>query len=353
MQTYALNESNYIDTIQGIATVKNTNKQNVFDKNNHNIYNNFQDKIYQLGLINIKMSWQAGLAGVLFLLCILTYTTFNVLNNNLKLGELMAIIGIAGSLLPSISNLAIVFIPINEAKVAFERMFEVISIEKETSSGNEVNSIEKIELKDISFRFPGRKTLFENISFTLSKGSITAVIGESGKGKTTLGNILQKFYFCESGEIIINEKSNLNEITSQSWRDKIGVIPQDIHIFNANVLYNIVLDENYDQKLLEKIVTEYGLIDFIFNLPNGFMTLIGEEGINLSGGQKQIIGLLRVLYKQPQFYILDEPTSALDKKTEQIVADILQKIKKNSIILFIGHKLTFINDNADSVYEIN
>lgn len=353
MQAYALNESNYIDSLQGISTVKNSNKQNIFKQNNYKIFNDFQDRIYKLGLINIKMSWQAGLAGVLFLIVILTYTTINVLHENLKLGELMAILGISSSMLPSITNLALVFIPINEAKVAFSRMFEIISIEKEDEKGCEIDSLERIKLIDVSFRFPGRKLLFEHLNITMTKGTITAIIGESGKGKSTLGNILQKFYFCESGEIIINERSKLSEIATQSWRNKIGVIPQEIHIFNGNVLYNIVLGENYNQELLEKIVTEYGLIDFVLNLPNGFMTLIGEEGINLSGGQKQIIGLLRVLYKQPQFYILDEPTSALDKKTEQIVADILQKIKKNSIILFIGHKLTFINDNADFVYELN
>lgn len=353
MQAYASNESNYIATIQGIATVKNDNKQDVFEKNNLNIYRNFQDKIFNLGLINIRMSWQAGLAGVIFLIAILCYTSIAVLNKELKLGELMAILGISGSLLPSIGNLALVFIPINEAKVAFDRMYDFISVEKELKEGENIDELNSIELKDISFCFAGRKPLFENVNITLAKGTITAIIGESGSGKTTLANILQKFYSWNQGQIIVNNEHELQHISIESWRSKMGVIPQEVHIFNGNVLYNIVLDENCNNELLQEIINQYSLTDFILNLPNGLMTLVGEEGVNLSGGQKQVIGLLRVLYRQPHLYILDEPTAALDKNTEKLVISILEKLKVNSIILLITHRLSLIDHIADATYEMN
>jgi ATP-binding cassette subfamily B protein len=353
MQAYASNESNYIATIQGIATVKNDNKQDFFEKSSINIYHNFQDKIYNLGLINIRISWQAGLAGVIFLIGILCYTSIAVLNKELKLGELMAILGISGSLLPSIGNLALVFIPINEAKVAFDRMYDFISVEKEFEEGENIDEINSIELKDISFCFAGRKPLFENVNLTLSKGTVTAIIGESGSGKTTLANILQKFYSWNHGQVIVNDKIELQNIAMQSWRSQMGVIPQEVHIFNGNVLYNIVLDENCNNELLQEIINQYNLTEFILNLPNGLMTLVGEEGVNLSGGQKQIIGLLRVLYRQPQLYILDEPTAALDKNTEKLVISILEKLKVNSIILLITHRLSLIDHIADATYEMN
>lgn len=352
MQAYASNESNYIATIQGIATVKNDNKQDLFEKSNDIIYHNFQDKIFNLGIINIGISWQAGLAGVLFLIGILCYTSIAVLNKELKLGELMAILGISGSLLPSIGNLALVFIPINEAKVAFDRMYDFISVEKESKDGNDINELVRIELKNISFSFAGRKPLFENVNLALTKGTITAIIGESGSGKTTLANILQKFYSWNNGQIIINDKIELQDIAIHSWRSKMGVIPQEVHIFNGNVLYNIVLDENCNNDLLNKIINKYNLKDFILNLPNGILTIVGEEGVNLSGGQKQIIGLLRVLYRQPQLYILDEPTSALDKKTEKLVIDILEKLKESSIILLISHRHSLIDRIADITFEM-
>jgi ATP-binding cassette subfamily B protein len=114
-----------------------------------------------------------------------------------------------------------------------------------------------------------------------------------------------------------------------------------------------VLDENCNNELLQEIINQYSLTDFILNLPNGLMTLVGEEGVNLSGGQKQIIGLLRVLYRQPQLYILDEPTAALDKNTEKLVISILEKLKVNSIILLITHRLSLIDHIADATYEMN
>ncbi|MDR0829815.1 MAG: peptidase domain-containing ABC transporter [Prevotellaceae bacterium] len=353
MQSHALNESNYITTIQGISTVKNDNKQNAFLKQNISIFGNFQHKIFRLGMINIQMSWQAGIIGVVFLIGILSYTSIAVLNNELKLGELMAILGISGSLLPSIGNLALTFISINEAKVAFDRMYDIVSVEKEQEEGMNLNEINSIEVQDVSFRFAGRQPLFEHLNLTLKKGTVTAIIGESGGGKTTLANILQKFYSWEQGKIIVNKNIALQNIAIENWRSKIGVIPQEVYIFNGNLLYNISLSENANAELIQQLIEQYELTDIIKSLPNGLMTIIGEEGINLSGGQKQIIGLLRVLYRSPQFYILDEPTAALDKNTETLVVKILERLKQNSIILIITHRLSLINKVADFVYELN
>jgi len=352
MQAYALNESNYIATIQGIDTVKIDNKQDLFQKNNIDIFGNYQNKKFNLGLININMSWQAGLSGVIFLMGILCYSAISVLNEELKLGELMAVIGIASSLLPSIGNLALVFIPINEAKVAFDRMFDYISLEKESNGGEDINIINQIALKDIGFCFAGRSPLFEHVNLTLIKGTVSAIIGESGCGKTTLANIFQKSYSWDYGKIIVNNEIELHNIAIQSWRSKIGVIPQDVHIFNGNVLYNIVLEDNCNNELLQDIINKYSLTDFILNLPNGFLTLVGEEGVNLSGGQKQIIGLLRALYRQPQFYIFDEPTAALDRNMEILVVNILKKLKEDSIVLLITHRLSLFDNITDAAYEM-
>lgn len=352
MQSYATNESNYISTIQGISTIKNDNKQDWFNSTNINVFKTFQEQIFNLGKINLNMSWQAGFSGVLFLILILSYTSFAVLNNQLKTGELMAIIGISGSLIPSIGNLALIFIPVNEAKVAFSRMYDVVSIDKESKNGNTIDSLDRIELIDVNYRFPGCSPLFQHISFKLEKTTVTSLIGESGSGKTTLANILQRLYMFADGQIIINNLVDIQSISIRNWRDKIGVVPQAVHIFNGNVVYNIVLQNDYDTKLLQGIVEKYGLVDFINGLPNGLMTLVGEEGINLSGGQKQMIGLLRVLYRQPEFYIFDEPTASLDKNNENLVLDIIQKIKETSIVLIISHKMSFLEACTDKIYEL-
>lgn len=353
MQSYAFNESNYINTIQGIATIKNDNKQEVFNKTNDVVFANFQDKIFNLGKINITLSWQSGLASVLFLIGILIYTSIQVFNKEIKLGELMAVLGIVGSLMPSIANLALISIPINEAKIAFNRMYEFASIEKEKDEGQPLNEINSITIQNLSFRFAGRSELFTNITLNIEKGKFTAIVGESGSGKSTLGQILQRFYTFENGSIVINNEYNLNEIELKSYRNLIGVIPQEITIFNGNVLDNILLGAIDTQENIIQFITNFGFDVYFNQLPQGLATILGEEGINLSGGQKQIIALARVLYKKPQFLILDEATSAMDRNTENFTMNLFEKIKPNCAIFFISHRLNALKNIADVIYVLD
>lgn len=298
MQGYAFNESNYINTIQGIATIKNDNKQEVFNKVNEQIFANFQDKLFNLGKINITLSWQSGLASVCFLIGVLVYTSIQVFNKEIKLGELMAILGIVSSLLPSIANLALIAIPISEAKIAFNRMYEFASIEKERNEGLSISELNTISIKNLSFRFTGRSELFYDLNLTLEKGKFIAIVGESGSGKSTLGQILQRFYNFENGSILVNNQYQLHEVKLDSYRKLIGVIPQDVTIFNGNVVENILLGSAASSEELFNFLTEYGFDTYFNQFPQGLNTLLGEEGVNLSGGQKQIIALARVLYKK-------------------------------------------------------
>lgn len=352
MQTYGQNEANYIDSIRGIDIVKGFSKQNLFLKKNEIIYGSFQSKIFDLGKLNLKISLISGIALTIFLLIILTYASYNVLENQIKLGELMAIIGISTSLLSSITSLALVSIPIQEAKVAFDRMFEYSSIKKEINEGYNIQSIENITIKDVNFRFNGRSLLLENISLNLSKGNIVCLLGESGNGKTTFAEILQKNYSIESGQISINDNIELNNISISSWRKIISVVPQNIQLFNGSVLENIILDEQIDQDKLQKII-DYGFYKFLNSLPQNIMTIVGEEGINLSGGQKQIIGWMRALYHNPQFLILDEPTSSLNKENRDFIYHLISELKKEEkIILIISHHLEELDIIADEIYQL-
>jgi ATP-binding cassette subfamily B protein len=352
MQSYAFNEGNYINTIQGISTIKNDNKQEVFKNLNQTVFGIFQEKIFNLGKINIQLSWQSGLASVLFLIGVLVYTSIQVFNKEIKLGELMAILGIVSSLLPSIANLALISIPINEAKIAFNRMYEFASMEKEPEGGQTISEIENITVRDLSFRFAGRKELFKNINLNIEKGKLVAIIGESGSGKSTLGQILQRFYYFENGSIKVNNEYELNDIELISFRNLIGVIPQEINIFNGTVIDNILLGDTVTPETIMNFIAQYGFSDYFNQLPQGLGTIVGEEGINLSGGQKQIIAFARVLYKQPQFLILDEATSAMDRNTEKFSMELLEKIKPNCAIFFISHRLNTLKNIADEIYVL-
>lgn len=352
MQGYALNESNYITSMQGIATIKNNNRQSLFQKINQLIYGNFQDKVFNLGKINVRLSVFSSVFSVFFLIGILIYTATQVYNETMQLGELMAILGIAGSLLPSVASLALITIPINEAKVAFNRMYEFTSIEEENKGNVPLTIFNSLEIKNLSFRFAGRKQLFKNINITANKNECIAIVGESGSGKSTLGQVLQKFYPFENGEILINNKYNLTQINTEHWRNIIGIIPQDITIFSGNVVTNILLGKEDTPQNIENFCKEYGFTEFVNSLPQGFATILGEEGINLSGGQKQIIALMRVLYKKPQLLLLDEFTSAMDRKTEKFVLNLLNKLKSELTIIFISHRLHSLPQIADTIYVL-
>jgi len=352
MSSYAQSESNYVSTMQGIAEIKNYNKQGFFGKINQTIYGNFQDKMFGLGKIGIKLNFISGFAGVVFLISILTFGVYKVHIETLQLGELMAILGISSTLIPTITHLALVAIPLNEAKVAFERMFEFVSIDAEDEN-QEITEIEfqSMKISNLSFRFPGRKQLLKHIDLRLNKNELIAIVGESGCGKSTFCQILEKFYKPETGEILINESLPFSNINTKSWRDIVSVVPQDIHIFNGSVLDNICLgDTQNEAKEIVKFCREFGFERFIALLPQGYATIVGEEGINLSGGQKQIIALARALYKKPQLLILDEATAAMDRETEKFSINLLKKLKSQITVIFISHRLHILHDISERIY---
>lgn len=352
MQAYALNESNYINSMNGIATIKNNNKQSVFQQLNNTIYGNFQSKVFNLGKINLKLSAYSGLFSNFFLIGILAYGSISVYRDELQLGELMAILGVSGSLLPAVANLALISIAINEAKVAFNRMLEFASITPERSGTHEIRRFEKIELKDVGFRFPGHSLLFENLSLSIRKGECHVLVGESGCGKSTIAEILQKSYQINDGQIILNNATRLKDLNTSSWRKLIGVVPQEVTLFNGNLFSNIVLGDEVNPRAMEEFLQLYGFDKFIQQLPQGLATLVGEEGINLSGGQRQILGLMRALYKNPEFLILDEFTSAMDRLTENFAMQCISKIKADLGIFFITHRLNIVPRIADQISVI-
>ena len=352
MQSYARNESNYIDTIKGIETIKANNRESFYTKETTSIYKLFQKAIYDLGRLGLNYATINGFISNVFIIITLSYSVYLVLNNELTAGVIIAILQLVGMLMSSTSNLALVNIEIQEAKVAFNRMFEFTSTEKEKLGDIELKKFDSLEIKNLSFRFAGRKQLFKDISIFVPKNKCIAIVGESGSGKSTLGQILQKFYSFENGKIIINNKYDLTEINSKDWRNIIGVIPQDITIFSGNVITNILLGKEDTFENVEKFSQEYGFSEFINSLPQGYATILGEEGINLSGGQKQIIALMRVLYKKPQVVLLDEFTSAMDRKTEKFVLNLLNNLKSELAIIFISHRLHSLPQIADKIYVL-
>lgn len=352
MMGYAMTEANYFSTLHGIEAIKTNNRQAQFAAANKSIYRNYQDKIFSLGKIQVRLSFLANSFGIIFLVGILLFTSYEVLKNNLKAGELIAILSMCGSLLPSIANLALISIPISEAKIAFDRMFEFTSINPEIEySDNNITGLTTLKAVDIAFRFSGRSQIITKLSFEVKKGEIIAIMGENGCGKSTLTQLLLKNYLPESGNVVINENKLLSDISYSAWRQIINIVPQHIHIFNGTVLENIAFeDAGCNQEAVLHFLQQSGFSQFIDSLPQSYTTLVGEEGINLSGGQKQIIALARALYRQPQLLVLDEATAAMDRESEQFVLRLLQQLKSKTAIIFITHRLHVLKSFCDRIY---
>jgi ATP-binding cassette subfamily B protein len=356
MSGYALSESNFINSLEGITEIKSMNWQNDFSVKNKNIYSEFQDRAFLLGKIKVKLNLLTGLAGTLYLIIVLIYSSSQVMGSKMTQGELMAILSLSSTLLPSVLNLALISIPVSEAKVALNRMFEFTQIKPEEGKNNDINAtlnIGQIRLENISFRFPGQKLLIDNISLTVEKGKVVSLVGESGCGKSTLANIILRFYPVEAGKMILNNNTDSGVIDLKNWRSGIGIIPQEIHIFNGTILQNL-LTELTESKIKEMIATisGFGLNSFIDSFPSGLMTLVGEEGINLSGGQKQLLAFIRVLINKPDILVIDEGTSNMDRGNEKMIMDLITRLKSEMGILLISHRINMIKKLSDYIYVI-
>lgn len=356
MAGYAMTESNFISTINGIAAIKNFNRQSIFQKINQLLYAAFQGKVFDLGKTQIRIGVLSGTASVVIMLGLIAYSSFQVLNNTLSIGELMAVVGITGSLFPAVASLALIAIPINEAKVAFDRMFEIIGMDGGERDEQLIETVPGtallLEISDLSFRFIGRKKLLNDVSMRFERGTISCIVGESGCGKSTLCQILQQFYVPETGTIRL-DGIDINNYTPNQWSQLISVVPQDVYVYNGTVLDNIcfgVIPKDMNEIL--EFCKYYGFDKFIAELPQGLMTLVGEEGINLSGGQKQLIAFARALYKPSRILLLDEMTAAMDRQTERTICDLLLRLKKDHIIVFITHRLETARRIGDLTYII-
>lgn len=341
MSGYALVESHFVDTIQGISDIKLFNRQFFFEDLNSKVYGQFQERAKNLGLINIRFGMAADVIYSIFLLTIFGLASYSVLTKEMQIGGLVAVLGISGAVLPSMTRLVVANIQIQEALVAFDRMFEFTSVASENVDLNNQSTIvelEKLQLQNISFRFPGRKRILTKVLFTLQRGEMVCLFGESGSGKSTLLQLIQKFYIPESGQIFINDK-NLTDVNSLQWRDLIGSVPQVPKIFNGTLLYNITLsdDPTASQAAIDFCELN-GFNNYFKDLPQGHLSLIGEEGINLSGGQKQLVAIARALYRNPKLILLDEATSSMDKQMETFVLNLIKSKKLERITLLVTHQ---------------
>ena len=235
----------------------------------------------------------------------------------------------------------------------YERFLQILSIEPEIKDSENAVSINNvkgdIKLEDVSFKYnDSSHRVLKHINLEVKAGSYVALVGSSGAGKTTLCNLIPRFYEATSGKITIDGK-DIKDIKLKDLRDNIGIVQQDVYLFVGTV-YDNIRDGRPDATREEVIAAakEANAYDFIMSLPNGFETDIGQRGIKLSGGQKQRISIARVFLKNPPILIFDEATSALDNESEKIVQESMEKLAKNRTTMVIAHRLSTIR-NAEKI----
>ena len=287
-------------------------------------------------IIALSVQKAAEGIGTVCTIALYIYSTHLVINDKMTIGVFLAIIQYVSLLNYKFDWILTIFNDWHWRKVSIRRCCDILELETENSYGVNISEINSIEFKYVSFAYDDN-TVLNNVSFKINKGEIVGLVGISGVGKSTIVSLLTKLYEVQSGEILINN-INIKEINTYKLRSLIGVVSQDIKLFNESVRYNLVFDEPKDDSDINTALKKARIYDKVNKMPNGLDTIVGYEGLGLSGGQMQRIMIARILIKGSELYICDEATSALDVDTESIITNEFKDLMKGKIGIVISHR---------------
>lgn len=280
----------------------------------------------------------------------------SVMNNDLSnIGVIAMFVQMTQMLFRPLRQLADKFNTLQMGMVAANRVFDVLDTETSivdngTVEVSDVNGV--IEFKDVHFSYVEGEEVLKGISFKVNPGETVAIVGSTGAGKSTIINLLSRFYEINSGQILLDGVP-IDSYKLDNLRDKIAIVLQDVFLFSDSILNNITLNNtNISKAEVEKAAAEIGVIDFINELPNSFDYNVKERGVMLSTGQRQLLAFLRAYVSNPDILILDEATSSIDSYSEQLIQDATEKITKNRTSIVIAHRLATVK-SADKIIVMN
>lgn len=349
--THVLQES-----IKGHKVVKIHNGRSYEQQRFHRIANRirqFQQKVILAGAGNtavVEMITAISVSGIIVL------STLYAIKEQQSVGHLLAFFTALGLTLSPAKRLASALQPLQKGLAAAESIFELLDQERERDTGSRVLHEVRghIAFHDVSFSYPGaEQPALNHINLSLERGTNIALVGHSGSGKTTIANLIPRFYDIEQGSITL-DGIDLRDIRLTSLRRHIAYVSQDIVLFNDTVLANITygMTPQPSMEKIEEAVRLANAEEFVAQLPAGINTQLGEDGATLSGGQRQRLAIVRAFLKDAPLLILDEATSALDTKTEELIDESLGKLKSSKTTITIAHRLSTII-NADLIYVMN
>lgn len=283
---------------------------------------------------------------------ILWYGGYNVVTGVISAGSLIAFLIYAINLSNPVKRLSQVYSNIQKSMAAGDRVFEILDTEPEVKEKPNAKDLPElkgdVEFDNVSFSYDGEKNALDSLNLHVPAGRIIAVVGPSGAGKTTIANLLPRFYDVTDGALRI-DGVDVRDVTFKSLREQIGLVPQETMLFNASIKDNILYGrlDGTDEEVYAAAKAANAL-EFIEKMPEGMDTIVGERGSSLSGGQRQRIAIARAILKDPKILILDEATSALDTESEKLVQEALERLMKNRTAFVIAHRLSTIK-NADQI----
>ena len=344
-----------IDSLLNFETVKYFNNEKFeFDRLDESLKDYelaANQSRHSLSLLNVAQTFII-MVGITIMLVMSAY---GIKDGDIDVGGFVVINAYMLQLYQPLNWLGSVYREIRQALTDMENMFsllEVSTVSKDNLDDMPQDNNAEIRFDKVSFDYDVRRTIIKDISFTVPNGKKVAIVGPTGAGKSTISRLLFKFYDPKAGGIYINNR-NINNISQESLRQIIGVVPQDTVLFNDTIYYNIAYGNTFASK--EKVISAAQNADihnFILALPDGYETIVGERGLKLSGGEKQRVAIARTILKNPKIFFFDEATSALDSSTEKEIQRNLENISKDKTTLIIAHRLSTAA-NADNIIVLD
>ena len=352
----SLNKGKLIHLLRGIEEIKISNGE----KQKRWEWESIQAKLFRLNISSLSLAQFQQIGSSLITqfknIVISIIAAKAVIDGNITLGAMMAIMFIIGQLNSPIAQILNFILTLQDAKIGLERINEIHKKrDEEPLDKRRIRNIPdnmNIILKDVRFSYDGSKSnwVLKNLNFAISAGKITAIVGASGSGKTTLMKLLLKFYEPQKGEISLGN-INFANLYSSNWREKCGVVLQDGYLFSDTIAKNIALGKmDIDYNKVKDALRIANIDEFMNeNLPLGYGTKIGEDGLKLSTGQTQRLLLARAVYKDPEYLFLDEATSSLDANSERKIMENLNEFFKGRTVVIIAHRLSTVKNAANLV----
>ena len=277
---------------------------------------------------------------------------WQISQGNLTGGEFITYVVAVAMLIDPIAHLTSNYNEFKQGQASVDRIFELLAIAPTVVEKENAIALPpvtgKVEYRHVSFSYSPEKPVLKNLSLIAHPGETIALVGASGAGKTTLVNLLPRFYNAQAGEILL-DGVNIQDVTLKSLREQIGIVPQDTLLFSGTIAENIAFGPTeLDLGAIEAVAKIANAHQFITQLSQGYYTYVGERGVNLSGGQRQRIAIARAILRNPRILILDEATSALDSESEALVQEALERIMKQRTVFVIAHRLATVR-RADRI----